>query len=93
MKGFIAFSMMTLASALPQDIGEGKPKPIGSNMASTIASLRDGNGLLDGGVGPKIRNEVLDKTPCGDIVFIFARASMEPTNMVSREQSVQMHLT
>jgi hypothetical protein len=65
-----------VAVALPQG------KPPGPNMIATLTGLLDKNGQLDGGFGPKIRNELVDSTPCGDIVFVFARASMEPTNMV-----------
>ena len=69
------------------EIGGGKPVPLSSSMTSTIAALRDRNGELDGGVGPKVRNEVLDSSPCGKIIFIFARASMEPSNMVSNGET------
>jgi hypothetical protein len=56
--------------------------PTGSNMLATIAALKDKNGLLDAGVMPKIRNEILEGSGCGKAVFIFARASQEPANMV-----------
>jgi len=74
-----------LATALPQSYGsEGldvpKVKP-GSNMISTIASLTDRNGLLDAGVEPHVRNEIIDRAPCGKVTFIFARASSEVPNM------------
>jgi hypothetical protein len=95
MKGtLISFGLLGIVAALPQFgggdtgastldvIGTGKPIPPGSNLLSTIASLKDSKGTLDGGFGPQVRNEVLDSSPCGNIIFIFARASMEPTNMV-----------
>jgi hypothetical protein len=75
--------IMATAMALPQgEFTEGKGVKPGANMISTLGALLDRNGQLDGGFGPKIRNELIDSTPCGDIIFIFARASMEPQNMV-----------
>lgn len=84
-----------LAAALPQgrtgaggtgastDIGfEGKGVPQGSNMVATMAALMDKTGHLDGGYAPKVRNDLTSSAPCGKISFIFARASMEPDNMV-----------
>jgi hypothetical protein len=70
--GFVA----GMAAALPQG------KPPAGNLVSTIAGLMDKNGLLDGGFAPKVRDEIVDSTPCGKIVLIFARASQEPANMV-----------
>jgi cutinase len=57
-------------------------------MISTIASLTDRNGLLDAGVEPHIRNEIIDRAPCGKVTFIFARASSEVPNMVTRFSSI-----
>jgi hypothetical protein len=65
-----------IAVALPQG------KPPGTNMISTLAGLLNKNGQLDGGFAPMVRNELTTGSACGDIVFIFARASMEPDNMV-----------
>ena len=48
MKGLAALSLFVLASALPQDIGEGSPKPIGKTMAKTISTLRGKDGKLHG---------------------------------------------
>lgn len=74
---FIAIGLcVSLATAFPQG------KPLGATMAQTIAGLKGKDGLLDGGYEPKIRNEVIESAPCGKVVFIFARASQEPTNMV-----------
>jgi hypothetical protein len=84
MKFAIAALLAGLVIALPQKkegLGIGGIPP-GSNMASSIASLMDRNGKLDAGVMPKIRNEIIDPGPCGKAVFIFARASQEPANMV-----------
>ena len=81
-----------LATAFPQGKGgnkplttppaEGKLIPAGSSVQATVNTLRDKNGHLDAGLRPLISNEVTDQTPCGKIIFIFARASQEPTNMV-----------
>jgi hypothetical protein len=72
----ITVALAGAVAALPQG------KPIGNNLLSTIAGLKDANGNLDGGNRPLIRNQIIDDTPCGRISFIFARASSEPTNMV-----------
>jgi hypothetical protein len=84
MKFAIVALLAGVATALPQkkeQLGIGGIPP-GSNMVSTIAALMDRNGNLDAGVMPKIRNEIIDAAPCGKAVFIFARASQEPQNMV-----------
>jgi hypothetical protein len=93
MKGLAALSLIALASALPQDIGEGSPKPIGKTMAKTISGLRGKDGKLHGGVGPESRSEITAGSGCGDITFIFARASMEPGNMVCRDSPSKEILT
>jgi hypothetical protein len=88
MKFTVATLLVGLATAAPQ-VGKSTEKelgiggiPPGSNMMSTIAGLKGRDGLLDAGVMPKIRNELIDSAPCGTAVFIFARASQEPLNMV-----------
>lgn len=75
------------ALALPQpQVGaapaEGKLIPTGSSELATIAKLTGKDGLLDAGLRPLVRNEIVDSTPCGSVSLIFARASSEPSNMV-----------
>lgn len=58
-----------------------KTKPT-SNSISTIAALTGKDGLLDAGIGPSTRTELIDGKACGKVIFIFARASTEVGNMV-----------
>jgi len=51
-------------------------------MMSSMTAMMNIKGELDAGLRPLVRNEVVDGTPCGKVVFIFARASTEPDNMV-----------
>ncbi|KAF2669718.1 cutinase-domain-containing protein [Microthyrium microscopicum] len=66
--------------ALPQE-KETIGTPPANNLLGTIAKLTNSKGELDGGWGPKVRNEIIESTPCGKVTFIFARASKEPANM------------
>ena len=77
-------TLIGIAGARPVAIAqeEGKLIPPASNMVSTIAQLTNIKGELDAGLRPLVRDEVIDNTPCGKVVFIFARASKEPANMV-----------
>lgn len=58
-----------------------KTKPT-SNSIGTIAALTGKDGLLDAGIGPSTRTELMDGKACGKVIFIFARASTEVGNMV-----------
>jgi hypothetical protein len=80
--------IVPFVGALPfAQMGGGTIVPISDNLQATLAKLRDKNGKLDGGLGPKVRDDLIGGK-CGSIVFIFARASLEPGNMVLIPNSI-----
>lgn len=86
--GLLAGLTAALPTAQPQKSGGSafeldKPKTLPtSSMIGTIAALTGKDGLLDAGIAPQTRTELIDGKPCGKVIFIFARASSETGNMV-----------
>ena len=91
---FVLFMGLAIAAPAPQrpsqPPAEGKLAPKTSNMISSIAGMLNSKFELDAGLRPLVRNQVTDSTPCGKVIFIFARASMEPSNMVSELQILNL---
>jgi len=81
---FVLFMGLAIAAPAPQRSqppAEGRLAPQTSNMITSISGMLNAKGELDAGLRPLIRNQVIDSTQCGKVIFIFARASMEPNNM------------
>jgi hypothetical protein len=90
---FVLFMGLAIAAPAPQrpsPPAEGRLAPQTSNMITSISGMLNAKGELDAGLRPLVRNQVIDTTPCGKVIFIFARASMEPNNMVSELQILNL---
>jgi hypothetical protein len=83
---FMGLAIAAPVSQKTQPPAEGRLAPQTSNMITSVAGMLNAKMELDAGLRPLIRNQVIDNTPCGKVVFIFARASMEPNNMVGELQ-------
>jgi len=91
---FVLFMGLAIAAPAPQrpsqPPADGKLAAQTSNMITSISGMLNAKGELDAGLRPLVRNQVTDSTACGKVIFIFARASMEPNNMVSELQILNL---